>query len=107
MTFSLPFKISFTGLVFVIAQCVALLIESDTRFVNRKCVGTSRMTLQHYSKIKCVQKCQEERTKGLCNVVGYDKKTKTCYLSMDNYQDVVDVDDEMTGVFFMDKGWVH
>ena len=87
-------------------MCGALLIEKDTQFENRKCVGTIRLTLQHYSKIKCVQKCHEESTKGLCNVAGYNKATRTCYLSMDSHQDILDVDDEMVGVYFMDKGSV-
>ena len=86
---------------------MALIIENDTRFVNRKCVGSSRMTLHHYSKLKCVQKCHEENTKGLCNVAGYDKGTKTCYLSMDSHQDVLDVDDELSGVYLLEKGTLH
>ena len=94
-------------LVYIILQCGALIIEKDTRFVGRKCVGSSRMTLHHYSKIKCVQKCHEESTKGLCNVAGYDKGTKTCYLSMDSPQDVLDVDNESSGVYFMETGTLN
>ena len=107
MVFDLTLKITFIGLVFIVLHCGALIIEKDTRFVNRKCVGTSRMTLQQYSKIKCVQKCHEENTKGLCNVAGYNKATKTCYLSMDSHQDVLDVADDMSGVYFMEKGTVN
>jgi len=106
MAFNL-IRITLFALAVIILQCVALLIEKDTRFVNRKCVGTSRMTLQHYSKIKCVQKCHEESTKGLCNVAGFDNATNTCYLSLDRPQDVLDVDDDMSGVYFMEKGKVH
>jgi len=104
MYLGLTFKITLVFLVLIIAACVALIIENDTRFVNRKCVGSSRMTLRHYSKIRCVQKCHEENTKGLCNVAGYDKATKTCYLSMDRPQDVLDVDDDSSGVYFMETG---
>jgi len=107
MRFVLTWNITLSFLGLIITPCTALLIEKDTRFENRKCVGTSRMTLQQYSKIKCVQKCHEENIKGLCNVAGYNKATKTCYLSMDNHQDVLDVDDEMSGVYFMEKGSVH
>ena len=107
MALGLTFKITLCVHVLIIAACVALIIEKDTRLVNKKCVGTSRMTLQHFSKIKCVQKCHEESTKGLCNVAGYNKATKTCYLSMDSHQDVLDVDDDMSGVYFMEKGNVH
>jgi len=100
-------RIKLIVLAVISLQCGALLIEKDTRFVERKCVGSSRMTLQHFSKIKCVQKCHEESTKGLCNVAGYDKATKTCYLSMDSHQDVLDVVDDMSGVYFMEKGDVN
>jgi len=102
----LKIALSFFVLIICEAMCGALLIEKDTQFENRKCVGTIRLTLQHYSKIKCVQKCHEESTKGLCNVAGYNKATRTCYLSMDSHQDILDVDDEMVGVYFMDKGSV-
>jgi len=105
MAFKLHLKTMLLALVF--QQCGAIIIEKDTRFVNRKCVGTSRMTLQQYSKIKCVQKCHEESTKGLCNVAGYNKATQTCYLSIDSHQNVLDVADEMSGVYFMEKGKVH
>ena len=104
VAFGLTFKITLCVHVLIITACVALIIEKDRRFVNKKCVGSSRMTLYHYSKIKCVQKCHEESTKGLCNVAGYNKATKTCYLSMDSHQDVSDVNDELSGVYFMEKG---
>ena len=107
MAFGLTFRITLCVHVLIIAACVALILETDTRFENRKCVGSSHKTLQHYSKIKCVQKCHEENTKGLCNVAGYDKATKTCYLSMDSYQDVLDVNDESFGVYFIEKGRLH
>ena len=104
MAFGLMLKITLCVHVLIITACVALIIEQDTRFVNGKCVGSSRMTLHHCSKIKCVQKCHEESTKGLCNLAGYDKATKTCYLSMDRPQDVLDVDDDSSGVYFMETG---
>jgi len=104
MDFDFTITMTLIVLTWIIPPYEAVIMEKDTQFVSRKCVATSRITLQQYSKIKCVQKCHEERTKGLCNVARYDKKTKTCYLSMDSPQDVLDVDDEMAGVFFMEKG---
>ena len=107
MAFGLTLGITLYFLGLIIPQCEALLIEKDTRFENKKSVASSRITLQQYSKIKCVQKCHEENTKGLCNVAGYNKANKTCHLSMDSHQDVLDVDDEMSGVYFMEQGNVH
>jgi len=69
-------------------------------FTEKKCVATSHTTLQKISKIKCVEKCNQERQKGRCTVAGYNKATKTCYLSVEDPQDVLDTTDEMTGVFF-------
>jgi len=41
----------------------------------------------------------------MCNVDGYNKEdTATCQLSVDSQQDVVDVTDEMSGVFYMNDG---
>ena len=71
-----------------------------TMFTEKKCVATSHTTLQKISKIKCVEKCNQEKQKGRCTLAGYNKATKTCYLSVDDPLDVLDTDDEMTGVFF-------
>jgi len=45
--------------------------------------------------------CFTEGQKDRCNVAGYNKATKTCYLSMDDPQDVASVDDENIGVFYL------
>jgi len=71
-----------------------------TRFTEKKSVATSHTTLQGISKIKCVEKCDKEKQNGRCTIAGYDKRTKTCYLSDDDPMNVLDTDDEMTGVFF-------
>jgi len=85
---------------FVISPCKADIQSVTTMFTEKKCVATSHTTLQNISKIKCVEKCNEERQKGRCTLAGYNKATKTCYLSVDDPQDVLDTADEMTGVFF-------
>ena len=109
MAFSVTLKMTLIGLGLIMSTCVAVMIEKETMFVDKKSVKTSHTTLENYSKIKCVRKCHEESTKGLCSVAGYNKATKTCHLSIDNHHDVLDVCDEMSGVFFMSpyQGWVN
>jgi len=70
-------------------------------FATGKAVATSHTSLQQSSKIQCVKKCFEEGRKGACNVAGYNKATKVCYLSTDREDEVVDVADELSGVFFV------
>ena len=84
----------------VISLCNAKIQSVTTEFTGKKCVATSHTTLQKISKIKCVEKCNQERQNGRCTLAGYNKATKTCYLSVDDPLDVLDTDDEMTGVFF-------
>lgn len=101
MELGLSFKITLISLVLIMRQCGAQIQDVNTQFVGRKIVATSHLILQQYSKIKCVKKCHEENLKGLCNVAGYNKTTQTCYISVDSQQDVLDVADDMAGVFFM------
>ena len=83
-----------------ISLCNANIQSVTSKFTEKKCVATSHTTLQKISKIKCVEKCNQERQKGMCTLAGYNKATKTCYLSVDDPQDVLDTADEMTGVYF-------
>ena len=55
--------------------------------------------MQPFSAIQCLKKCFEEGRQGMCSVAEYNKATATCQLSVDSHQDVIDVADEMTGVF--------
>jgi len=87
-------------LFLVISLCNANIDSVTTLFTEKKCVATSHTTLQKISKIRCVEKCNQERQNGMCTLAGYNKATKTCYLSVDDPQDVLDTTDEMTGVFF-------
>ena len=80
--------------------CTATIESVMTRFTEKKCVATSHTTLQKISKIKCVERCNKERQNGRCTLAGYNKATKTCYLSVDDPQDAQDTQDEMAGVFF-------
>jgi len=82
-----------------ISMCNADIQTVTTRFTEKKSVATSHTTLQKISKIQCVEKCNKERQNGKCSMAGYNKATKTCYLSNDDQQNAQDTDDEMTGVF--------
>jgi len=101
MAFSLTYcvGISCIGLM-TIALCMATIQSVKTKFTEGKKLSTSHTTLQGISKIKCVEKCSKEKQTGGCTLAGYNKATKTCYLSVDGPQDVFDTTDEMFGVFF-------
>jgi len=92
-------KTSFV-LLMTISLCNASIHNVTTRFTGKKSVATSYTTLQTISKIKCVERCNIERLSGRCTLAGYDKRTKTCYLSDDDPMNVLNTEDEMAGVFF-------
>ena len=73
-----------------------------TTFTRGKAVATSHTVLHSVSKSQCVEKCK----KGTCVVAGYNTATRACYLSVDSQQDVIDVADESSGVFFL-QGTQH
>jgi len=83
-----------------ITLCMATLQSVLTRFTEKKSVATSHTILKSVSKVQCVEKCNKERQKGRCTLAGYNKATKTCFLSVDDPQDVVDTTNDMAGVFF-------
>ena len=83
-----------------IALCMATIQSVKTNFTVGKKLSTSYATLQKISKIRCVERCAEDKQTGACKLAGYNKATKTCYLSVDGPQDVLDTTDEMFGVFF-------
>jgi len=91
---------NFSYFFVAMSLCNANIQSVTTMFTRKKCVANSHTTLQKISKIKCVEKCNQERQKGRCTLAGYNKATKTCYLSVDDPQDVLDSTDDMTGVFF-------
>lgn len=74
--------------------------STKTQFTKGKTVATSYMTLQPYSKIQCVEKCSDENRQNRCSVAGYNKASKTCYLSADSQQALLDTTDDDVGVFF-------
>jgi len=101
MTFSLKYfvGISCIGLM-NFALCMATIQTVQTKFTEGKKLSTSYTTLQRISKVKCVEICSKEKQTGGCTLAGYNKATRTCYLSVDGPQDVLDTTDEMFGVFF-------
>jgi len=101
MAFSLTYfvGISCFGLM-SIALCMATIQSVKTKFKEGKKLSTSHTTLQRISKIQCVERCSKGKQTGACTLAGYNKATKTCYLSVDDAQDVLDTTDETFGVFF-------
>jgi len=68
-------------------------------FTSKKTLPTNHTILQPVSEIKCVQSCFEEGRYNRCSIAGYNRATNECFLSSNSEQDVVDVTDEMLGVF--------
>jgi len=86
-----------------IALCSADIQEVRTQFVKKKVLSTSYATKHHISKLNCVQWCFRDRQMGKCQIAGYNKYAKTCSLSMDNPENLLDVADEITGVYVMEQ----
>jgi len=82
------------------ALCKATIQATLANFTQGKAVATSYMFLQPLSKILCAVKCFDDGKQGGCNVAGYNTTTKGCFLSIDTQEDVVDVEDETTGVIY-------
>lgn len=95
------FTASATLLVITVALTRATIKEVQATFVAQRQVTNSHAVLPKYSKSQCMRTCFTEGQKDRCNVAGYNKATKTCYLSMDDPQDVASVDDENIGVFYL------
>ena len=97
------FREHFVGILIILLVTVSLSTATIQRvmirFTEKKSVATSHTTIQNISDIQCVRKCNKKRQTGGCTLAGYDKAAKTCYLSIDGPQDVLDTTDEMAGVF--------
>ena len=88
-----------TVFLWTCSQCMAAVHTAQTNFTTGRRVATSYMTLQSYSKIQCLKKCFDEKRHNRCSMAGYDLATRTCFLSNDAEQDLLDAD-ENVGVFF-------
>jgi len=89
------------GIVFlsVISMCKANIQTAEAKGVGGTVVATSYLTLHSYSKIKCVQKCFDEKRQNRCKIAGYHKASKLCYLSNDTQ--LIGTADEAFSVFFL------
>ena len=87
-----------------IALCSTTVQEVRTQFVKNKFPSTSYATKHPISSLHCVKWCSKDRQSGKCKIAGYNKASKTCELSMNYPQQLMDAADEMTGVFFVDEG---
>jgi len=97
-----PTQLSSFLMVFVffkVIVCGATLLTTHAKFISGKAVASNFRSIEHESQIKCVWECMEEGRKGVCTVAGYNATSHMCQLSVDSPQDVVDVEDEMAGVF--------
>jgi len=90
-------------ILMTIALCSADIQEVKTQFMKNKVLSTSYATKEHISKLNCVQWCSKDRKIGKCKIAGYNKYAKSCSLSMDNPEDLMDTADESSGVFYIGK----
>ena len=94
-------------ILLTISLCNANIESLRFTFTGEKRVNTTHTTLRDISDIQCARKCNKERQNGRCTLAGYDKRTKTCYLSNDEPLNVLDTTDEMAGVFFYEMTEVN
>jgi len=86
-------------ILFTVSLCNADIESVKFTFTGNKSVNTTHTTLYDISDIQCTRRCITEKQNGRCTLAGYDKRTKTCYLSDDDQLNVFDIDDAMIGVF--------
>jgi len=100
----IPYFAGFILITVTASMCDANISTKTAQFTQRKVVATSYKTIQPVSEIQCVRKCFEEEENGMCRVAGYSRDTAACQLGADSQQGVLDVADEMTGLYFMNHG---
>jgi len=86
-------------ILLTVSLCKADIESVSFTFTVNKSVNTTHTTLHDISDIQCARKCNKEKQNGRCTLAGYNKRTKTCYLSNDEPLNVFDIDDAMIGVF--------
>jgi len=102
MSLSLKTWTLITTVVFITFLLTDAIQEKLKRkFVKGKAVLHSYRTIQSFSKQQCLAKCIEDSRHEMCRIAGYSKITRTCQLSLDRNSDVLDVDNDETGVFFV------
>jgi len=73
-------------------------------FITRKILPTKYLTIQPFSIIQCAAKCYEEERQGRCSIAGYNTATKSCFLSMDSWNDAIDFPDDSFGILNTTQG---
>ena len=78
-------KAATVAIVFLmtIALCSTTIQEVRSQLVKNKLLSTIYATRLPISQIHCVQSCSKDRQLGKCRIVGYNKLSKACMLSMD------------------------
>jgi len=97
-----------TSVVFAFLATLTLCgatLQIAATFIAGMSVATNHTALRPYSEIQCAAKCFDEGRYNRCRVAGYSRETHTCYLSLDNLQDVTDIADQNVGVFIMQGRW--
>jgi len=89
---------------FTTTICDATVLTAYGTFTKREVVATFHKKIQPISQIQCVRECFKEAPNGLCSAAGYNIATESCSLSDNSLQYVVDVNDEMSGVLYMNGG---
>ena len=103
MSFSFKTLTTVTFVVFVTFLLTDAIQESIRRkFVKGKAVLNSFKTIQSFSKRHCLATCLEYARHDMCRIAGYNKATGTRQLSLDRNEDVLDVDNQEIGVFFVE-----
>ena len=88
----------------IVSQSRADVYLYTATFVMRKIVPTRYLTIQPFSIIQCATKCYEEGRQGRCSIAGYNTTTKSCYLSMNSWNDAIDVPDDTIGILNTTQG---
>jgi len=99
-------KAATVAIVFLmtIALCSTTIQEVRTQFLKNKVLASSYATKQPISQLHCVEWCSRERQVGKCRIAGYHRSAKMCQLSMDYPYTLLNVANEMTGVFLIEEG---
>jgi len=85
-----------------IGFCSTTMRDARTQFVKNEILSTSYATNQPISQLNCVRWCFSDGNKGKCKIAGYKLSDKSCSLSMDNPEDLMEVADELSGVFVIE-----
>lgn len=102
MSFSFKTLTTIAAVVFVTFLLTDAMQETIRRkFVKGKAVLNSYKTIQSLSKQQCLAKCFQDSKHDMCRIAGYSIATRTCQLSLDSNQDVLEADNDENGIFYV------